>query len=649
MIVRSVPEKTQFIALLVAWMGLVSCSTEVVTSSPDGDLSVVFLIDNGTPSYLVRVHGKTVLDTSRLGVTLDDRDLSTGLKLQSASGSKGIHEAFTMLQGKRLDCTYDANRREFHLQKEDGGKLDIIFQVSNDGMALQYVIPGQSDSPVTLTSEQTSFHFAAGTTAFLQPMSEAKSGWSRVNPCYEEYYQMEIPAGTPAPSPAGWVYPALFHHGETWVLVTESGLGRDYCGTHLRQNSPGGVYRLGFPEEAEALPGGGVNPTGVLPLRSPWRVLAIGSLRTIVESTLGEALAPPPSAAETDYIKPGYASWSWPLLKDDSIVYRVQKRFVDYSADMHWAYCLVDVNWDTKIGYDRIAELASYAATMNVGLILWYNSSGDWNDTRYTPKSRLLTHEDRIAEFVRLEKMGIKGVKIDFFGGDGQSMIGYYLDILADAARYHLLVNFHGATIPRGWQRTYPNLMSMEAVKGFEYVTFEQANADQEPSHCCVLPFARNAFDPMDFTPLSLDSVPGINRRTTPGFELALSVLFLSGIQHYAETPSGMNKQPSVVKEFLRDLPTQWEEVRSLGGYPGKDIVVARRYHDRWYVAGINGEDSTKSFKLDLSFLKDRKGTIITDATGSNGRTLAATSFTSFSTSTQVPVTSYGGFVIIVE
>jgi hypothetical protein len=255
------------------------------------------------------------------------------------------------------------------------------------------------------------------------------------------------------------------------------------------------------------------------------------------------------------------------------------------------------------IGYEKAKELANYAKQKNVGILLWYNSSGDWNSTTYHPKSKLLTRESRIKEFMQLKEMGIKEIKVDFFGGDGQSMMAYYEDILEDAAQFGLMVNCHGSTFPRGWHRTYPNLITMEGVRGFEFITFDQYNADQEANHCCVLPFTRNVFDPMDFTPMAFSEVPHIKRMTTNGFELALSIVFWSGIQHYAEIPEGMAKVPDYVKEFLKGIPPAWEETRFIDGFPGKLVVLARRSGTIWYVAGINGEPIEKQIQIVLPFL----------------------------------------------
>lgn len=291
------------------------------------------------------------------------------------------------------------------------------------------------------------------------------------------------------------------------------------------------------------------------------------------------------------------------MLKDDSTIFSVQKRFVDYASDMGWEYCLVDADWDRKIGYEKLGELCTYARSKNVGITAWYNSAGDWNTTPYTPRDKMLTQELRYAEFTKLRGLGVKGVKIDFFGGEGQSVMSYYQDILEDAARFGLMVDFHGSTYPRGWQRTFPNLISMEGIRGFEYVTFEQANADKEANHCTVIPFTRNLFDPMDFTPVCFSEVQNILRKTTNSFELALSVLFLSGIQHYAEIPEGMAKVPREVKEILKNIPVSWDETKFVDGFPGKDVVIARRKDTTWYIAGINGELKEKNLGLNLRFI----------------------------------------------
>jgi hypothetical protein len=492
--------------------------------------------------------------------------------------------------------------------------------VSNDGVAFRYVFPETSTRVHRLTTESTSYRFSSQTRAWLQPIAAAKTGWGETNPSYEELYEKDVAVGTPSPTGAGWVYPALFRTGDTWMLISESALARNYAGTRLRSTWRSPEYTIGFPDPLEGIHGGPVNPQSTLPWQTPWRVIVIGSLATIVESTLGTDVADKPqSIGKPSAHGPGKESWSWPLLGDDKTDYETSKRFIDYAAEMGWKYTLIDALWDKQIGYERVKELIDYARTKNVAILLWYNSAGDWNSAPQTPRNRLLTREGRKREFDRLRDMGVAGLKVDFFAGDGQSTIAYYHDILQDAAPYGFVMNFHGATLPRGWHRTYPNLMTMEAVRGLEFVTFEQRNAEDEPTHAAMLPFARNVFEPMDFTPVVLDRINRIERRTTSAFELALSVLFTSGIQHYAEIPEGMAKAPPYVREFLKQVPSVWDDVRFLSGTPGKDVVIARQSAGRWYIAGINGEREPKALKLSLARLPFKgNATLITDGEGGN-------------------------------
>jgi len=500
-----------------------------------------------------------------------------------------------------------------------------------------------------LSEEVTSFHFLPGTKAWLQPMSVAKSGWSQVNPCYEEFYKKDIPVGTPSTFGVGWVYPALFHCGDNWLLITEGSLRRNYCATRLRSESPDGEYSVGFPDPREKIDGGPVNPHSDLPWLTPWRIIAIGNLKTLMESTLGTDLADAAAISTNPLPQPGKASWSWPLLGDPSVNYDTQKQFIDYAADMGWRYCLIDGWWDKQIGYGRVKELVDYARDKNVKIILWYNSRGDWNLAPQTPRDKMLTHASRLAEFDKLKAMGVAGLKIDFFGGDGQSVIDYYLDILQDAAPYGFAMNFHGATLPRGWQRTYPNLMTMEAVRGLEYITFEQSNADQEPTHATTLPFARNIFDPMDFTPMALDRINDrVRRRTTSCFELALAVIFTSGIQHYAEIPQGMAKAPRYVQDFLREVPSVWDDTKFLGGFPGQFVVLAREGDNHWYVAGINGEETAKKLKLNLKELHiPATGTLIADGDRGNLSFRQETVHLPRNRNFEIELPLHGGFVMV--
>lgn len=597
---------------------LLSCVEKVdqhlTIISPDQNLVVT--VDTKKLVYSVAYRNEPVLSESKLGLVRDDEDFSTNLTVKKASRPQVVKDNYTMLTAKKANISYTATERIIETKTSSGKKMNIIFRVSDDGVAFRYEFPETSSEVRKIISEETSFRFFEGTKAWLQPKAEAQTGFEHTNPSYEAHYMMEIDAGTPSPTQNGWVYPALFRYDNTWMLITEAALGRNYCGTALQQHAPDREYKINFPQTPEVFTNGALNPESTLPWKTPWRIMVIGDLKTIVESTLGTDLALPAVKMDADFIKSGKSSWSWILKKDDSTVFKVQKKYIDFAADMNWQYCLIDAMWDKLIGYDSVRILAEYAKSKNVGLLLWYNSAGDWNTVKFTPKDKLLTHEDRMKEFGRLREMGIKGIKVDFFSGDGQSMINYYQDILEDAAANHLLVNFHGATLPRGLHRTYPNLMTVEAVFGYEMITFGQGSANKAPEHSVMSALVRNAFDPMDFTPMNLYKIPRIQRTTTAAFELATSVIFLSGIQHYAESPEGIAHVPENVKNFLRALPDYWEDVRFIDGYPGKLFVVARKSGESWYVAGINGENVEKTLTLDLSFLKNKTGQLI--ANGSN-------------------------------
>ncbi len=593
-------------------------------SSPNEEITAnVFLDENGSVYYSVSLDDKQVIKKSKLGIVRDDEDFSKNMKMISISGTEEVIDEYSLLSGKQKDVVYEANKKVYHLENESGAKMDVIFQLSDDGVAFRYYFPEESTEVKMINDEMTSYTFPENTTAWIQPMAEAKSGWERTNPSYEEDYIQNVRLDTLRTSKPGWVYPVLFNTGDIWVLISETAPYRNYCGTRLKHLSGTYEFEIDFPSQKETLnEESGANPGSSLPWYTPWRIITIGSdLGVINGSTLGTDLAKPNLLEDITFVKPGRASWSWVMLKDDSIVYTVQKRFIDYAAEMGWEYSLIDVNWNNNIGIDSIKTLADYAAKKNVGLILWYNSAGSWNTAPYQPRGKFLTQESREKEFAWLHEVGIKGVKVDFFGGDGQDVMGYYLDIIETAAKYKMMVNTHGCTLPRGWQRTYPNLVTMEAVRGEEFCTFTPEAAYNQPTHCCVLPFTRNVFDPMDFTPVVFQEIPfkdnGIEdaRMTTNAFELALSVIFLSGIQHYAETDIGIKKVPEFVKKYLHEIPVSWDESKFIDGYPGKLFVIARKTGDTWYVAGINGENEDKFLHIDLSFIDAEEGELVRDRT----------------------------------
>ncbi len=636
--------KKIILVLLMALMltSFVYKKTDYSFVNADKTIKITFALNqNKTPVYKIFYNDKLVIKTSELGILREDANFYTDLKIVKVSEAKSIQSNYSMFQGKRKNISYAANQYTVQLQNKEGKSIDIIFQISNDGIALRYHFPETSKDIKKIIEEKTTYNFDTATKAWLQPMSKAKTGWSETNPSYEEHYAMGVPVNTKPAIGEGWVYPALFQSNDTWLLISESGLQNNYCGSRLVYNETSKAMQVTFPQKEEVFPNGALNPESQLPWYTPWRIIAIGSLNTITESTLGTDLADPAIPIDTSFIKSGLASWSWVLLKDESVNYETTLKFIDYASQMNWPYCLIDADWNKRIGDEKMKDLATYAKSKNVKLLVWYNSSGAWNSTVYEPKSKLLTADGRNREFTKLNEMGIAGIKVDFFGGDGQSMIGYYHAILKDAAAHKLLINFHGATLPRGWQRTYPNLLTTEAIKGEEFITFTQEVADLQPSHCTLIPFARNVFDPMDFTPMVLDSIPNIKRKTTPAFELALPVLFLSGIQHIAETPDGMAKQPQYVVDYLKDIPTNWDDSKFIEGFPGKYVVMARKKDNVWFIVGTNGENTAKEIEIDLSFVTNNSGFIILE--NENG---FKNEVVSKGNKLKVKMKPFGGFVI---
>lgn len=604
-----------FIALYMFSGQLFAQSNAILIASPDRKLQVsVWNNREGTIRYHVKYLNKEVISSSALGLTLKDAEFANGLSFISTSAPRLVKDNYEMVFAKKSKITYLANQRVLNYINANKQRIAITFQVANDAVGFKYSLAGTSSDVKQVVQENTTFNFPSGTKTWLQPMQGAKTGWEATNPAYEEHYKADVGINEVGENKTGWVYPALFKSNDSWVLITEAGLDSNYCATRLLSSTKPGEFAVGFPDPREIMPGRGLLPQAKLPFSSPWRIITIGSLKTIIESTAGTDLAKPSQIKDISFVKPGKSSWSWINSKDNFIVYDEQKKYIDFAADMNWQYCLIDVNWDTKIGYAKMQELADYAKTKGVGLLLWYNSAGDWNSVKYTPKNLLLSHEGRVKEFTRIKQMGIKGIKVDFFAGDGQSVIKYYIDILRDAATHGLMVNFHGATLPRGWARTYPNLLTAEAVRGFENVTFQQKEADLQAEICTILPFTRNAFDPMDYTPMNLYKVSSSSKRkTSNGFELALSVLFLSGIQHYAESPTGMSHVDAEVKDVLRELPARWDEVRFLEGYPGKYVVLARRSGKRWFVAGINSQSTGQKISVNLAQFGKMKAKLIAD------------------------------------
>lgn len=562
-----------------------------------------------------------VLPWSPLGIERRDAAFLDGLQAKDQGSVRQIEETYRLAHGKRTNCRVSARQQSFRFSNAQGASVELVLRVSDDGVAFRYVFPGSGREIRTVTAEHTGFRFPAGSRAWMAPYSESTQ-WT---PAYEEYYLNDIAVGTPSPKRPGWAFPALFRTGESgpWVLLTEAAVDGSYCGCRLAQESPQAVYRLRFPDPEEGWGHGTVLPQGTLPWATPWRVLIVApTLAGIVESTLVTDLNPASRVTDAGWIKPGRVSWSWWSDHDSPQDYKKMVDFIDLAAEMGWEYFLVDANW-TLMDHGNVRELTRYARSKGVGIFLWYNSGGPHNIVTEKPRGCMTATEVRQPEFALLKKWGVAGVKIDFFQSDKQGIMGLYHDILRDAAKYQMLVNFHGCTVPRGWERTWPHLLSMEAVKGEECYTFAKEYPKQAPAYNTVLPFTRNAVGPMDYTPCAFtdDKYPHL---TTNAHELALSVLYETGLLHFADRVSAYRNLPPEPKAFLKTVPVTWDETRYLAGEPGQFVALARRKGSTWYLAAINGQPRPRQMSLPLATLGQGgwSGNVIAD--GTQPRTFAS-------------------------
>lgn len=612
-------------AFLIGALSAVQAQTPFFGEYKSPDRSVVMTVfqEDGRSFFKVQKNKAVIIDRALMGIETSQGSFYADLSLRSKVRDRTRREKYTLNNGKASKISKRYRHVVFRLENLQGKPIDIEFRLFDDGLAYRYKLYGRGEC--TIIKEHGNFALPLDAKGYLTPLAKPKTGFGKTNPSYEEHYVYGVPVGTPSSIGNGWSYPALFEMpGAGWMLLSETGTDGNYCATHLDEVSSGGIYKIVFPNIEEGLYSQSVYPTTVLPYETPWRMMIVADNPTkIAESTLATDLVEPVYKPEIEYAL-DKASWSWLVLKDDSITYEVTRKYIDMASHLDFKYCLVDAPWDVQIGRTGIEELSAYAQSRGVGLLLWYNSNGDWNEAPQTPKDRMHTPKARREEMQWMQEHGIKGIKVDFFGGDKQFYMKYYEDILRDANKYGLLVNFHGTTLPRGWERMYPNFATLEAVKGMEFVTFSQSDADMQAMHCATLPFIRNVVGPMDFTPVILNSRLGINtgvgpyRRTTAAFELALPVIFQSGVQHFGLVPENIDLYPFFLTDYFRKLPTTWDETRFLSGIIGKEVVVARRKGSMWYVAGINAESVEKTFQLDLSdFLKsDTEGKAIVSMNG---------------------------------
>ncbi|MGC8742379.1 MAG: glycoside hydrolase family 97 catalytic domain-containing protein [Verrucomicrobiia bacterium] len=579
--------------------------------SPDEKIRAVIKYDEkpelGTLSYYIEILSGSswnkILNDSPLGVKLDDREFIKSLTFVSATEQKVFEDSYELPRGKKKFRKVQWREITISFKNSNQNRIDLTARVFNDGVAFRYTIPNSDQKPHRLDYELTGFAIPQTARLWMHPNDKV----TMYSPAYETYYENGVSTSAVSPTGNGWAFPVLFNvNGSFWGLITEAAVMPDFCGSRLSNSATNGVFYIRLPEPAEGNETGDIHPVSTLPWTMPWRVVIVGEgLAPIVESTLVEDLNPTSKLKSTDWIKPGRVAWSWwsdPMSPQDA---KKQMKFIDFAAEMGWEYILVDANW-TIMDNGSIRDVLRYAKKKGVGVWLWYNSGGPHNLVTEKPRDCLTYPNIRRFEFDLLQKWGVKGVKVDFFQSDKQNVIALYHDILKDAADHKIMVNFHGCTLPRGWSRIYPHLLSMEAVKGEECYMFDEKFPDLAPIQNAITPFTRNVVGPMDYTPVGF-SIQKYHRKTTYCHELALSVLFESGLIHFADKPEAYINLPKPVKEFLKIVPAAWDDTKYVDGYPGKYVIIARKSGNRWFVAGINGKAERMEKTLDLKFLSGSK------------------------------------------
>ncbi len=535
-----------------------------------------------------------------MGLDREDGNFSSGLSIASDYLFENVKDEYQLVTGKKLDIQYEANQLTLFLENQDGAPIEMIFRVSNDGIAYRYHFPGESSEPHTIVKEYSAFNLPDEGKVWVQAYDTV---WHYA-PGYETYFENGIDIGTAAPANKnGWSFPATFNVSGVWVMIMESNIDGTYPASHLEADCEGGMYKLRFPEATECYGVHSEKPVSTLPWYSPWRMAVIGdNAGIILESTLVTDLADPSKIDDTSWIKPGRAAWSWWSDSPSPRYVKEQNRFTDLAVEMGWEYNLIDANWNDMLD-GTVDDVIDYASSKGIGALLWYNSGGAHNEVGEEPRDKMWDPEIREKEFQWLEDKGVKGIKVDFFQSDKQAIINQYLGILEDGAEHKVMLNFHGCTLPRGWQRTWPNMMTLEAVAGAEVYKFGAKYAPVAPVLNTILPFTRNAVGPMDYTPAAFTdhTYPHL---TTYAHELALSVVFESGIIHMADKVEAYQGLPEYAKEFLKIVPSTWDETKYIDGTPGDCVVLARRKGDLWYIAGISGSDTARHLTITTNFLQ---------------------------------------------
>lgn len=591
----------------------------MMVSSPNGHLQLNIIVESGKPMYSVAYKGKTMLEKSPLGLITNEGDFSTNMSYVESSRGQ-VDKKYIQDKIKQSFIKYNANTLKCSFVNVQDRKISILFQVSNNDIAFRYELPIWGERMACVVEQEaTGFRFPSFTTTFLSPMMEPMGGYARTTPSYESGYEADAPMEETT-SPEGYVFPGLFHVGDNgWVLLSETGVRSLYCASHLSKYH-NGVYTVEYPNPKQNNGFGSSGAQIGLPGITPWRTITVGeTLKPIVETTIPFNVVEPLYEASQTY-KYGRSTWSWILWQDNSMNFDDQVKYIDLAADLNFEYILIDASWDSKLGYDKLKELVNYAKSKEVGVFLWYNSNGSFNDAPVGPVNKMNTSIARKKEMKWIRETGVKGLKVDFLGGDKQETMRLYEDILSDANEYGLMVIFHGATLPRGWERMFPNFVGSEAVLASEMLIFFQHVREQEAFFAALHPFIRNTVASMEFGCVLLNKFLNRGnekeqeRLTTDAFQLATGILFQNPVQMFALTPNNLIDVPAFELDFMRNIPTTWDETLFIDGYPGKYCVIARRHGENWYAAGVNAGKAEMELKLRLPMFAGQNASMYNDS-----------------------------------
>lgn len=634
--------KTNILTLML--LAVSSFASAESITSPDGKLVVNVDCANGKPTYSVAYNSNTCLEASPLGLNTNIGDFTQNLSISNTSAVEKVSNDYMLYNIKRKNNHYEANTQTYTFKQNEKDVIKVTFNVSNNDVAFRYqILPSKRDAQCcVVNSEATGFALPSGTTTFICPQMGSMTGFARTAPSYETHYDADAEMGKNGWG-QGYTFPCLFKAPSAnakvaknvWVLISETGVDGTYCASKI-ENRQGGLYTISFPSMTENNGFGSTGAQVALPSYTPWRTITVGdNLKPIVETTVTwDVLSTDPayssfaSLREGTKSRFGRGSWSWIIADDASCNFDEQKKYIDFSAAMGWESLLVDAQWDRQIGRERMAELAKYGKSKGVYLYLWYNSNGQWNDAPQTPRNCMDRSAARRAEMAWMQSIGIRGIKVDFFGGDKQCTMQMYEDILRDAQDFGINVIFHGCTLPRGWEMMFPNYVASEAVRASENLRFGQNECDREAMDATFMPFIRNTVGSMDFGGSTLNKYynkqnagpRGTHRITSEVFALATAILFQSPVQHFAMAPNNLTDAPAYALDFMKNVPTAWDDIRFIDGYPGKYVVLARKTGDKWYVTGINAEKEPLTMKLSLDmFDKGETVSVYSDDASLNG------------------------------